>query len=178
MATHRGSWGGGAHRAPPGGRVASQEASGHPLPRGVAAAGREAKKCTFRWVFNNSPSRDKIRHFFAIFWPFLDLQNHIFFSLKPKKWPKIAKIGVPENARNLQKLHDFPGVPKSAKNGHFSGFLATPRKTPIFGPFWGCPGGGIEGAIQGVSREVTQGLTHLGVFIRYALHHDTTSLMT
>ena len=36
-------------------------------------APRVHKKCTFFWVFNNSPSRDRIRAFFFFFWPGLSV---------------------------------------------------------------------------------------------------------
>ena len=49
----------GGPRGPPGGALLGPPGGGPPggPPRG-------AKKCTFFWVFNNSPSRDSLGHFF------------------------------------------------------------------------------------------------------------------
>ena len=150
MATHRGSWGGGVRRTPPGDWVASQEPSGHPLPRGVAGGAREAKKCTFCWVFNNSPSRDRIRHFFAHFWPFLaPPKQYHSVRLEASKPQKSRKSGFPKMHEICKNYTIFRGRQNRPKSGIFGHFRPPPGKPPFLALFGGCPGGGIGGLYSG-----------------------------
>jgi len=67
---------------------------GAPLPPGRGAPPGGAKKCTFFWVFNNSPSRDKSEDF--------------FFHFFGPKWPKMARLCYHTSNSKSKVLGGFP----------------------------------------------------------------------
>jgi hypothetical protein len=60
--------------------------------RGPPRRAGGAKKCTFIWVFNNSPSRDKTPPFFPLFCPFFGVLKS--FSVTDKSHTEIAYLAA------------------------------------------------------------------------------------
>ena len=87
------------------------------------------KKCTFRWVLNNSPSRDKIRTFFALFrTPGFDPRQGVpggHFRRSPHTLPEGGQN------RHFRRFWQFWAIHGSHREtgrnchfGHFSGFVS------------------------------------------------------
>ena len=105
----------------------------------------------------------KFGHFWTLFGP---PKKYVFPHQGPKKRSKMAKIRKSGRTardteictflggrQNRPKIAIFQGWPKKCQNRPFSGKT---RFWPKKGLQKGCPGGLLEGAIQGVSREVTR----------------------
>ena len=123
-------------------RTVPDRGLGGPLKRGcqtlrTGRSGRRSKKCTFCWVFNNSPSRDKIRHFFRTaistnphFW---GISNGLGTKTGPKKGGfGRSKIRPPARAEIFRIFAARPPAEKRPFFDPFSGVEKGPKST-LFG---------------------------------------------
>ena len=123
-------------------RTVPDRGLGGPLKRGcqtlrTGRSGRRSKKCTFCWVFNNSPSRDKIRHFFRTaistnphFW---GISNVLGTKTGPKKGGSgRSKIRPPARAEIFRIFAARPPAEKRPFFDPFSGVEKRPKST-LFG---------------------------------------------
>jgi len=122
-------------------------------PRGAPRGPRGGPRCTFFWVFNNSPIRDKNSD--PQKWGFLPPRGR-FQGPPPGGPPKRGVAGgsppppwgYPPDPRKYMKEKAFRGrkPPKIAQNRQNPGIRQNPPKRPSGAPRGGPPGGAPGGA--------------------------------